>query len=127
VRTSLHGRRNERVPVSSEVASTIATTSPTKSMTESACSQATVRGSNPNRAGWSASPECGPDPVTTVPSTITTTPMAPVSPATVRSMGGVLGCSPVRGARESMSRRSTRVLSTTRAMEMRKWAITVPG
>ena len=36
-------------------------------MTRSACSQETVRASNPNRFGSSASPEWGPEPVTTVP------------------------------------------------------------
>src|SRR5690349_697884 len=92
--TASQARNGTAVGAVSRVATSTATTSPQNSITESACSHETLHGSKPNRAGSWASPECGPEPVTAVPSISTTTATAQVAQPT-RSTS--LGTSSARG------------------------------
>ena len=62
--TMVQARRASSVVAVMRTATRVAMTRPQKSMTASACIHETKRGSKPVRAGRSASPECGPEPVT---------------------------------------------------------------
>ena len=97
---------------------------PTSSSTAFACSWLTVAGSKPVRAA-SASPACGPLPVTTVPSTSTTA----VTPTTART--SQVSSRPRRSRRGPSAGRAARQASVTVTamipMETRKCAATVHG
>src|SRR5688572_14645529 len=93
-------------------------------MTTSACSHDTVRASRPNLAGSSASPECGPEPVTTVPSARTSAPTPQVAHPSRETSGGTSGT----GAAADSSRANHRYdAATTSTIDRRKWAATVAG
>ncbi len=93
-------------------------------MTESACSHEAERGSKDRRAGSSASPECGPDPVTTVPRTKTTTASATVAQPNWRTIWGAV-CR--RGPGGIPLSTKAAMAAATRPMDTRKWAATVAG
>ena len=83
-----------------------------------------LRGSSSKRAGASASPECGPEPVTSVPSSSTTTVSSASARAVQTSSGRTAGAV---GPSGSPTRHSRYVDAQTSPIETRKCAATVAG
>ena len=99
-----------------------------KSMTTSAWIHDIVRGSKPVRAGASASPECGPDPVTMVPRASTRKPTAYVTQARRAVMVGTSSVrEPGSTSLPSCAPRSIAVAMATRTIVARKWNATITG
>ena len=93
-------------------------------MTLSAWSQETVRGSKPVRAGSSASPECGPEPVTIVPRTSTTAVIATTAQASRCTSGCTASGSRPPGWPE---RHTSQAETAMRNIDASRWKATIHG